>query len=59
MLGYECRKCGATKFPDGQGCSCGESHASLKVIHIDKNGKKLEHCSECHRKFPDEVLMNY
>lgn len=33
MLIYKCRYCGATKFPDGKGCQCGASHASLKIVN--------------------------
>ena len=32
MNKYQCRKCKTIKTPDGQGCKCGESWASLTMI---------------------------
>lgn len=37
MLIYKCRYCGATKDPDGKGCQCGASWASLEVIKKEES----------------------
>lgn len=52
MLGYECPKCGAIKFPDGKGCQCGESYYALKVVRL-KNTLKPEKDKEYYGELND------
>lgn len=50
MLIYKCKYCEATKFPDGKGCQCGASYASLRIVNendeLEKAAKKAARTGE-------------